>query len=374
MAERRRTEHILQQSEARYRAIVEDQTEMVCRYRPDGTLTFVNPAYQRAFGQTENDLVGRSLFAFIPEQNHADMRAHFASFGPHTQVKHTEYEHVLPSGERRWHQWTDRALFDADGTVVEFQSVGRDVTEQQRAAVEREALIAELDAFAHTVAHDLKTPLATVVGFGTILADDFETLDAERGTEFARHIVQIGYRMENIIDELMLLATVRRGDVEPQPLGMGNLVEDALRRLGALIDEHEPEIVVAETWPEAYGYAPWVTEVWVNYISNAVKYGGPKPRVELGGEVLPSGMVRYWVRDNGAGLSADAQNRLFRPFERLDQVQAGGHGLGLSIVRRIIDRLGGTVAVTSPGIPGQGSTFSFTLPTAESCALAGYLG
>jgi two-component system sensor histidine kinase/response regulator len=100
--------------------------------------------------------------------------------------------------------------------------------------------------------------------------------------------------------------------------------------------------------------------VWANYISNAIKYGGRPPHIELGATAQDDGMVRFWVRDNGAGLTPEEQTRLFIPFTRLDQVQVKGHGLGLSIVRRIVGKLGGQVGVESQ--VGQGSVFSFTLP------------
>jgi len=108
------------------------------------------------------------------------------------------------------------------------------------------------------------------------------------------------------------------------------------------------------------GHAEWIVEVWANYLSNSIKYGGQPPRVKLGAEVQPNGMVRFWVRDNGPGLSPEEQARLFTPFTRLDQVRAKGHGLGLSIVRRIVEKLGGQVGVESQ--IGQGSSFFFTLP------------
>jgi signal transduction histidine kinase len=130
------------------------------------------------------------------------------------------------------------------------------------------------------------------------------------------------------------------------------------------------QMVNATAWPVARGYGPWVEEVWANYISNAVKYGGQPPRIELGATPLPpanesgEGRVRFWVRDNGPGITPEDQARLFTPFTRLDQVRAAGHGLGLSIVRRIVEKLGGEVSVESQ--VGQGSTFSFTLPAAPS--------
>jgi len=105
--------------------------------------------------------------------------------------------------------------------------------------------------------------------------------------------------------------------------------------------------------------------VWVNYIANAIKYGGSPPCIELGATPEDKGQVRFWIRDNGHGLNKKAQARLFTAFTRLDETKSQGHGLGLSIVKRIVEKLGGEVAVESAGIPGQGSIFSFTLPAGK---------
>jgi signal transduction histidine kinase len=126
--------------------------------------------------------------------------------------------------------------------------------------------------------------------------------------------------------------------------------------------EYQAEIIKPSEWPVVLGHAPWVEEVWANYISNAMKYGGHPPRVELGATPLPNGSVRFWVHDNGNGLSPEARAQLFIAYTRLDKLRATGHGLGLSIVKRIVEKLGGTVGLESEDEPGKGSTFSFTLP------------
>jgi signal transduction histidine kinase len=144
---------------------------------------------------------------------------------------------------------------------------------------------------------------------------------------------------------------------------MGRIVSEAQQRLTYMIREYEAELILPGRWPEALGYAPWVEQVWANYMSNAIKYGGIPPRLQLGATERSDGAVRFWIRDNGPGLSAEEQAQLFTPFTRLDQARATGHGLGLSIVRRIVTRLGGQVGVESEGVSGQGSTFYFTLPT-----------
>jgi signal transduction histidine kinase len=102
----------------------------------------------------------------------------------------------------------------------------------------------------------------------------------------------------------------------------------------------------------------------VNYLSNALKHGGRPARVELGAEE-DGGMARFWVQDNGPGLDAEAQRRLFAPLTRLSEMRAKGDGLGLSLVRRIVEKLGGEVGVESAGVPGAGCTFLFTLPQGD---------
>jgi two-component system sensor histidine kinase/response regulator len=124
---------------------------------------------------------------------------------------------------------------------------------------------------------------------------------------------------------------------------------------------------VPTEWPTAFGHAPWTAEVWTNYLSNAVKYGGVPPAIRLGAESIPKrASIRFWVRDNGPGLTDEQQALLFRPFSRVTETRAKGHGLGLSIVRRIAEKLGGSAGVESR--PGEGSCFWFELPERASSA------
>jgi PAS domain S-box-containing protein len=252
------------------------------------------------------------------------------------------------------------------GSRQVFQNFVRDITERKRAEAERERLINELNAFAHTVAHDLKNPLSNIMGYLSIIVGEFDTLSREEMRSFLETADRMSYKMVNIIDELLLLASVRKQDEVPiEMLDMAPIVEGALERLSLLIDEYDAAIwqPTPNAWPIAYGHAPWVEEVWANYISNAVKYGGEPPCIELGGDALPGGTARFWVRDNGPGISPEDQRRLFSQYTRLDEARARGHGLGLSIVHRIVEKLGGAVAVESA--QGKGSVFSFTLPLLE---------
>lgn len=243
-------------------------------------------------------------------------------------------------------------------TILKLQ---RDLQAQAR---ELQARNEELDAYARTVAHDLAGPAGRIMGFAELLAQEAGVMPAEELQEYAGIISRSARKMNEIIIALLLLARVRHQEVARRPVDMALILPDVLARLAERLNEYQPELIIAADWPIALGYAPWIEEVWVNYLSNALKYGGRPPRVELGATIEANHMARFWIRDNGPGLSPSEQTRLFTPFTRLHSGRIEGHGLGLSIVRRIIEKLGGQVGVESDGIPGRGSCFSFTLPLA----------
>ncbi|MFC1976500.1 response regulator [Chloroflexota bacterium] len=257
----------------------------------------------------------------------------------------------------------DRALLE---TLISPAAIAIDnarmVEELYQYTKELQARNEELDAFSHTVAHDLKSPLSPMIGLARFLEESHSVMSAEEIKDSLRIIVRSGLKMDNIVNELLLLAQIRSTEVEVEPLSMGYIVTEALQRLSHMIEEKQAEIILPDKWPIALGYGPWVEEVWVNYVSNALKYSGEPPRVELGGTVQTNGSIRFWVRDNGHGLKPEEQPQVFAEFTQFSQIRAGGHGLGLSIVRRIMEKLGGEVSVESEGIPGKGSTFIFTLP------------
>ena len=148
---------------------------------------------------------------------------------------------------------------------------------------ELEASNADLDAFAHTVAHDLKNPLSRIIGYSELLLTDFDQLPSEDGRKFLTLLSQSGRKMNDIIDALLLLSSVRQqSNVRMQALNTQLIVLEVVNRLHTMIEQFNGQIIYPDFWHEAVGYAPWVEEIWVNYISNALKYGGDSPQIELG--------------------------------------------------------------------------------------------
>ncbi len=232
--------------------------------------------------------------------------------------------------------------------------------EKQKRELEQQN--SELEAFVHTVAHDLKNPLNVITGFSNILVEDLGPSIEAEWLEYFRNIKEAGQKMNHTIDALLRLASIRSNDVQMNTLDMAEIVIQVQLRLADMFEKYQGKIITPTIWPSAQGYAPWIEEVWINYIGNGLKYGGESPNLEIGATPDKKGYIRFWILDHGRGLTQEEQNRLFVPFSRISKTRFKEHGLGLSIVQRILEKCGGEVGVESQ--IGQGSCFYFTLPTA----------
>ncbi len=227
--------------------------------------------------------------------------------------------------------------------------------------LENERLIADLDAYARSVAHDLKNPIGGVIGLTEFIKEDILNQKQDQAFELLDILNEQGHKMLTIVDELLLLSRIRKEDIQPIEIDMHSIVNDAINRLRQQVKDRGVKFKLPEKWPVVKGNPQWIEEVWVNLISNAIKYGGDPPEIVIGTEKMINGWNRFWIQDNGNGLPAELYEKLFTDFERLGQQTVEGHGLGLSITKRIIEKLGGQVLVSSKNIPGKGCIFSFTL-------------
>jgi len=298
-------------------------------------------------------------------------------------IRQDEYQteiSVERKGKRRYYDLQSTTLYDhrkqQTGRLVVIKDITRRIQAEESISLantkltneirEKEKLIIELDAFSHTVAHDLKNMLGAIVSASNLIKSGLGQLPEEDILEINDLINQSATKTMHITKELLTLASVRQQDIKSQRVKMEKVVSDSISRLKENIDREAAQISLPKSWPDALGYGAWLEEVWLNYISNALKYGGSPPIIELGSEILADGKVKFWVKDNGKGLSQNEMQSLFNKFTRLDTLKAEGNGLGLSIVKRIVEKLNGEVGVESKNIPGEGCTFYFILPQAKS--------
>ncbi|MBI5563761.1 MAG: PAS domain-containing sensor histidine kinase [Chloroflexi bacterium] len=195
-----------------------------------------------------------------------------------------------------------------------------DITERKQAEArlrqsntELQARNAELDAFAHSVAHDIKNPLHIIGAYAELLTIDFDKWPAEAVLDSLRSIQSNVRRINSITDSLMLLSEVRQKALALQPIDMAAILDEVWPRLTHLLDR-QIELRLPQAWPRALGYAPWIEQVWVNYVSNALKYARRPGCVELGATHEPGGFVRFWIRDDGLGVAPAEQAHLFTAF------------------------------------------------------------
>jgi len=220
----------------------------------------------------------------------------------------------------------------------------------------------DLDAFARTVAHDLKNPLAAVVGMAGVLLDDPDVASSKDAKDYVRSILDAGEHSAEIIDGLLLLHGIQHEVHALEVVDADATVDIALETMTRTIEENEAVVSRQGTMLPVVAYGPWLIQVWINLIGNAIKYGGSPPTVDLAAQAAPDGMVRFEVRDNGAGIASVDQARVFREFERVPGTNVEGHGLGLAIVDRVVSRLDGATGIDDAD--NGGSVFWFTVPAA----------
>jgi len=375
ITDRRRTEAALRASEELYRLLVEHSPAGILLLNDESRMVYVSPELCRIMGRDRSEAIGTRFTDWLHPDGVTDVVSRYERRQAGETVP-DRYDTVAihADGTPRLISINATAFQTSDGSMRTVAQV-LDITDRNKAeqalrdyTEALEVRNAELDAFADSVAHDLKNPLSTIIGFAEALLEALDEFTPDEIERVLTSISSMGRKMDSIIEEMLLFARIRQKAVDPTPINMRVIVENALDRLESTRAKYDGRIVMPSHWPMALGYGPWVEEVWANYISNALKYGGTPPVITLGSSLNEDGQVRFWVRDNGNGVEPERQATLFDGNKAELLASAKGYGLGLSIVKRIVTKLGGAVAVESTGHPGEGSVFSFTLPAATLAA------
>ncbi len=378
MAEQRRTEEALRLSEARYRAIVEDQEELICRFRPNGTLTFVNEAYCRYFEQPRKALLGSRFMPRIFEDDRDLLAQSLPGLSCANPVASVELR-LYCGDDLRWHHWTHRAICDNAGQVVEYQAAGRDITPRKRAEAEvrqlnedlrrraarLETLNAELQAFSYSVSHEHRAPLRAIRGFADILHRHYlDGLEPE-ARRYLDHIVEAGNHMDELISDLLAYARLGLKAVAHEPVSLRDVLSPIHALLAPRLAETGGTLELPGEDVRLNGDPTLLHQIFLNLFENALTYHRegipPEVRVWLS---RAGGYALVHVADNGVGIPEALHDKIFNVFQRLHSQEAyPGTGIGLALVRKAVSMMGGTVTVTST--EGNGSTFTVKLPAAE---------
>ncbi|HSA81115.1 MAG TPA: ATP-binding protein, partial [Geminicoccaceae bacterium] len=362
----------LRESEERYRNVVETQSELICRYLPDSTLTFVNDAYCRYFGRRRDELVGRPFVELIPEAERTAALEHIEAIRQSSQGDTYEHQVVRPDGSLGWQQWTDHVIRNAEGSVVELQGIGRDISdlkvadmevEQRRKEVTHLTRVAILGELSGALAHELNQPLTAILSNAQAAQRLLARAPADPVMlgEILEDIVTDDLRAGEVISRLRAL--LKRGEANFQPLDLNDVIREVLALARSeLIERHVTvDTRLAPDLPSVRGDRVQLQQVMLNLLLNACEAMSTKTAGERTLTVSTAfdgkGRVLTSIADCGTGIPSDAPDRLFEPFFT---TKSQGLGLGLSICRSIIDAHSGRLWADNNA--DQGATFTFALP------------
>nr|WP_314093891.1 PAS domain S-box protein [uncultured Shinella sp.] len=368
ISELKRTEAALEEKRRDYLSLLQILPDMILRFDRNLTIRFANDKYAAHVGSTTDELLGRYLpdVACAPEQT-ADLM-NIANYTRDAPVRSLEVCVEGRDGQEEWMFWTAVAIFDDDG-VAEIVSVGRDITAAKRQQQQVEAQTNELrrknealDQFTATVSHDLKAPLRHLSMFAEMISEDLHRGEHDELAHYADHVRKSAARMRRIIDSLLEFSQIAYRITTPKPVGLSDVVRDAL----VLLETHVQEVggtVEVAALPEIMGDQELLKRLAQNLIGNALKYRKPgeAPVVRVYCRETDEA-VDLIVEDDGIGIDPQHVGRIFEVFQRLhrDETVYQGTGVGLALARRIVESHNGVIALDTTY--GPGARFIVTFP------------
>jgi len=369
LTERKRAEQALRASEERFRILAVTANDAILSADSHGNITYFNPGAERIFGYAAEEVSGRPLTTLMPERFEEAHRAGLARYLA-TREARVIGRTVELAGRRK-----DGTEFPLElslaawnqGAEVAFTAIIRDITSRKEGeerlrsyATQLEAANKELEAFSYSVSHDLRAPLRSLDGFSQALLEDYHDRLDDTGRDFLQRVRAASQRMGTLIDDLLSLSRVTRGDLQVEKVDLSALATALAAELQRSDPQRDVRFAIAPDLV-ARGDPGLMRLVLQNLLGNAWKFTGKRSpaHVEVGSMAHDGGRA-FFVQDDGAGFDMAYAAKLFGAFQRLHASdEFPGSGIGLATVQRIIHRHGGQV--WAEGTPGRGATFYFTL-------------
>ncbi len=343
ISKRKETEEILRNSERTYRDVVENESELIARFLPDGTHIFVNDAYCRYFNKSRQDIIGKKLFPRIPQEDHRQMRDHLASLTRENPSASNTHRIIMPDGSIRWQRWSDRAIFDKNGIIIEYQSVGRDITENKQAEEALELACQKMNLLASITRHDILNQLTVLSGY-LALSEEFTTDEKLLGFIKKEEIAT-----ERINQQIAFTKEYQDiGVHKPQWQNVHKVIVNA----ADLLDLSLVTLQIPFNDIEVYA-DPLLGKVFYNLLENAERHGEKTSAIQF--SACQSGTkLTIICEDNGVGIDSETKKHLF------ERGYGKNHGYGLFLIREILAIT--RIAINECGESGNGARFEITIP------------
>ena len=364
LIEQKQAEVALAESEERYREIFENASDLIQSITPKGEFRYVNQAWMNTLGYTWAELEHRNIFEFIHPDSQAHCQAFFERLLAGESLEQIEAIFISKSGNKVYLEGSASCKFEGD-RPVSTRGIFHDITERKQAEEALQEANTELDAFVRTASHDLRSPLVSLTGFLALLKDMEGEKLSEQAQRYIGRIESNAQRMERLLDDLLKLSRAGRDMAPRQNVNLTSMMDLIRSDFKPLMEAKGATLSLPDELPMVFGEISAISQIFTNLISNALKYMGdePEPEVELVWRTEDD-HYHFSVTDNGIGIDPAYHEKIFESFETLQDQRAGqvdASGVGLNIVKRIIERHNGRVWVESDG--QKGSTFHFTLPT-----------
>ena len=358
-------------SEETLRVVVESLIVGITVTDLKGTILQTNQAFVLFHGSHQKEeIIGRNILDFIAKVDHAKVQEKMNEMGTERYFKDVEVRLERVDGSNFMTEISAAAIKDSSGNPQGIVFLTRDITERKQREQQRDEFTAELkqkntelDRFTYTISHDLKSPLVTVKTFLGYLKEDIASSNAQRIEKDILFMNGAADKMSNLLGELLEMSRIGRVVNPPVAVTFKELVEESLRLVAGSIEDRGVKVRVSEEPVTLYGDHSRLVEIWQNLLENAVKFMGdqPSPEIEIGLE-HHDGETVFFVRDNSIGIDPQYQSKLFNLFEKINP-KTEGTGMGLAIIKRIVELYQGKIWVESKGL-GEGCCFRFTLPGA----------
>ncbi|HVV74200.1 MAG TPA: MASE1 domain-containing protein [Verrucomicrobiae bacterium] len=385
--ERKRAE----EAQARLAAIVESSADAIIGKTLDGLITSWNQGAERIFGYSAQEVLHKPISLLVPPELKEEQSEILESIRHGKGIRSYHTRRVHKSGILIDVSLTVSPIKDSSGRIIGASKFARDITEQKRTeralAEARETLrryaddlerrveertaklqdtIRSLDAFCYTIAHDLRAPLRAMIGFSVELLDRYKNLLDPEGQGFLQRIRSAGGRMDQLILDLLKLGRLNTADLVIEEVELEDAFTKVLTELAADIRDKHARVEIQRPLPSVQASSVILEQVLANLLSNALKFvpHNRSPVVRIRAEPCAQ-LVRIWIHDNGIGIREQHHNKLFQPFSRLVKDQEfPGTGIGLAIVSKGVERMGGRAGVESE--PDKGSAFWIELAAAKA--------
>ena len=360
ITEQKESQEKLQRIYLQQAAILNSIPDMAWLKDKDSRYIAVNKQFAKTAGMIIEDIIGKTDLEIWHNSLAEKYRIDDLEVMHTRQLKNAEEIQIDSAGKEYWVETIKTPILNADGEVVGTTGIAREITERKKFIADLEAKNAELERFTYTVSHDLKSPLVTIRGFLGYLEQDAQEGDHEKFRHDKQRIENAVEKMQNLLNDLLELSRIGRLMNTPVDISFNEITQDALEAVHGQIEANHVTIEYKSNDVLMKCDRTRMVEVMQNLIDNAIKFMGdqPDPRIEIGIDNHEKGAPIFYVKDNGVGIAPEFHANIFGLFNKLD-TDSSGTGIGLALVKRIIEVHGGRIWVESQ--VGQGTTFYFTL-------------